>query len=75
MNEMYCVVCGLVINSELDHKSLCSGCVAFSTLPFSLATVWVPAVCGDDVCYNNNGDINLDGDCSHYEDFYAVLEF
>ena len=77
MNEIkYCVGCGFILDDpEFDYKSLCCGCIAFSTLTSAQAETWVPAVCGDDVCHiTDDGEINLDGEtCSHSDDFYAVM--
>ena len=72
----YCVGCGFVMDMpEYDLLSMCYGCTTFSTKSIDFLSTYVPAVCGDDVCYYNNGEMNLDGEtCSHYEDFYAVFD-
>jgi hypothetical protein len=78
MNEIkYCLGCGFLLSEpELDYKSLCSACIAFSTLTPAQAETWVPAVCGDDVCYIKDGELNLDGEtCSHLAEFDAVMVF
>ena len=77
MNEKYCVACGFVMEMpDLDLASMCYGCTAFSTKSVEFLTTWIPATCGDDVCYiTSTNEMNLDGEtCSHYEDFYAVLD-
>jgi hypothetical protein len=75
MYEKFCVGCGFVMDlPDSDLVSICYGCSAFSTKSLEFLTNWIPATCEDDVCYNTNGEINLDGDCSHYEDFYAVMD-
>ncbi len=76
MNEMYCVGCGFLLNDpEYDYKSLCCGCIAFSNLTPAQAETWIPATCGDDVCFTDyQGQPNLDGEtCSHLADFDAVM--
>ena len=76
MNEKYCVGCGFKLNDpENDYKSLCCGCIAFSNLTPAQAETWIPATCGDDVCFTDyQGMPNLDGDtCSHLADFDAVM--
>jgi hypothetical protein len=76
MNEKYCVACGFLMDlPDSDLVSICYGCTAFSTKSVEFLTTWVPATCGDDVCFTDfQGMPNLDGDCSHYEDFYAVMD-
>lgn len=76
MNEKYCVGCGFVLDlPESDLASICYGCTAFSTKSVDFLRTWIPATCGDDVCYNVNGEMNLDGEtCSHADDFYAVMD-
>ena len=76
MNEMYCVGCGFKLEDPtIDYKSLCSGCIAFSNLTPAQAETWIPATCGDDVCFTDfQGMPNLDGEtCSHLADFDAVM--
>jgi hypothetical protein len=75
MNEKFCVACGFVLDMpEMDLASMCFSCTAFSTKSLEFLSTWVPATCGDDDCYNTNGEMNLDGDCSHADDFYAVMD-
>ena len=75
MYEKFCVGCGFVMDlPDSDLVSICYGCSAFSTKSVEFLSTWIPATCEDDVCYNTNGEINLDGDCSHYKDFYAVMD-
>jgi len=76
MYQKYCVACGLVLDMpEMDLASMCFGCSAFSTKSLEFLSTWIPATCGDDVCYlDEQNQMNLDGDCSHYEDFYAVMD-
>ena len=76
MNEKYCVGCGLVLDMpEMDLASMCFGCTAFSTKSLDFLNTWVPATCGDDVCFTDfQGMPNLDGEtCSHLADFDAVM--
>lgn len=74
--EKFCVGCGFIMDlPETDLVSICYGCTAFSTKSVSFLRTWVPAVCGDDVCYlDEQGQPNLDGECSHADDFYAVMD-
>ena len=77
MNEKYCVACGFIMEMpDLDLASMCFMCTAFSTKSVEFLTTWVPATCGDDVCFTDHqGQPNLDGEtCSHEADFYAVLD-
>ncbi len=76
MNEVkYCVGCGFVMEDPaIDLASICYGCSASSSKSVEFLSTWIPATCGDDVCYNTNGEMNLDGDCSHADDFYAVMD-
>jgi hypothetical protein len=76
MNEKYCVACGFLMDlPDSDLVSMCYGCTAFSTKSVEFLSTWIPATCGDDVCYiDEQNQMNLDGDCSHYEDFYAVMD-
>jgi hypothetical protein len=76
MNEKFCVACGFILETDLDLASMCFSCTAFSTKSVEFLTTWVPATCGDDVCFTDNQGIpNLDGEtCSHLEDFDAVLD-
>ena len=76
MNEKYCVACGFLMDlPDSDLVSMCYGCTAFSTKSVEFLSTWIPATCGDDVCYlDEQGMPNLDGDCSHYKDFYAVMD-
>jgi hypothetical protein len=64
---MFCYVCGF----ESDTATLlCDTCA----LVHGVSVDFVPATCGDDVCYLTNDGINLDGECSHSADFYAVFD-
>ena len=76
MYEKFCVGCGFVMDlPDSDLVSICYGCSAFSTKSVEFLSTWIPATCGDDDCYiDEQNQINLDGDCSHYKDFYAVMD-
>jgi hypothetical protein len=73
-NEMkYCASCGYVLSNE-DSLSLCLTCGALSAMDDDALATYVPAVCGDDVCYlDYQGMPNFDGDCSHEEDFRSLV--
>ena len=76
-NEMkYCINCGMSMEMpEFDLLSMCYGCTAFSTKSIDFLSTYVPAVCGNDVCYiTSTNEMNLDGDCDHEADFYAVFD-
>ena len=65
----YCVFC------KADSESafiVCELCAIVAELP----QTFVPATCGDDLCYcTANGELNLEGDCAHESEFavYADL--
>lgn len=65
----YCIACGF--NTETAFI-VCETCSILHDVP----ECFVPATCGDDVCYlQANGEINLDGEsCSHEKDFYSVFD-
>ena len=35
---------------------------------------YTPDVCGDDVCYLVDGELNLDGECIHAESFDLLAQ-
>ena len=77
MNEKYCVACSMIMEMpDIDLVSMCFSCSAFSTKSIDFLRTWVPATCGDDVCYlDEQNQINLDGEtCSHLADFESVMD-
>ena len=67
MSNVYCVGCGF--NTETEFV-VCADCALVN----GISETYVPETCGDDVCYlQANGEINLDGDCSHFNDFYVLF--
>ena len=71
----YCVACGFALKQGQDFASVCIGCIGFSTKSLDFLKTYVPAVCGDDVCYlDEEGMPNLDGECSHSKDFDQVFD-
>lgn len=73
-NEMkYCVSCGYVLSNGA-YLSLCLTCGIMSSMDDVALATYVPAVCGDDVCYlDYQGMPNFDGDCSHSEEFHSLV--
>lgn len=64
----YCVNCGYYTATEFI---LCADCAFINDVPES----FVPVTCGDELCYClPNGEINLDGDCSHADELDAILD-
>ena len=67
MSKVYCVGCGFTTGTKYV---VCDGC----SLVNNVSVTYVPATCGDDVCYlQANGEINFDGDCSHEKEFDTIL--
>jgi hypothetical protein len=68
MNTVYCVVCG--IDSE-TAKFVCESCAFI----YEISEDFVPVTCQDSECYLlPNGEMNLDGDCEHSDQFHELLE-
>ena len=68
MSKVYCVGCGFTTSTKYV---VCDNC----SLLNNVSVTYVPATCGDDVCYlMPNGELNLDGEtCSHADDFDNTL--
>ena len=63
----YCVACGFRTDTEF---LVCADCAEIH----GCAVTYVPATCGDDVCYvSENGDLNFDGNCEHEAAFDLVI--
>jgi hypothetical protein len=63
----YCFFCGY--DTETAYN-VCYTCKAMTDVDYT----YTPSVCGDDVCYVVDGELNLDGECVHAESFWQLLE-
>jgi hypothetical protein len=63
----YCFFCGY--DSENAHN-VCYTCKVMTDVDYT----YTPSVCGDDVCYLVDGELNLDGECIHAESFNQLAQ-
>jgi hypothetical protein len=63
----YCFFCGF--DSE-NAYNVCDTCKVMADVEYT----YTPSVCGDDVCYLVDGELNLDGECVHAELFDQLLQ-
>ena len=64
----YCFFCGY--DSE-NAYNVCYTCKVMADVDYT----YTPDVCGDDVCYLVDGELNLDSDeCEHESLFYQLAD-
>ena len=61
----YCFFCGY--DTETSYN-VCYTCKVMADVDYT----YTPSVCGDDACYVVGNELNLDGECEHFEQFQLL---